>query len=538
MSKPKIAVFSGQTATISNSPTLVTGNKGRLSGERPLPGRFEHLIAQELYEPVVVKIKKFSGHPLEIDAKEVYHDNGKDYWEVELHPNDGPYLLPYVARRANDSTHGTPFEESDLLNSDINYGGRQFFYPDAKRIFIDIDRTISGRDHNGEANILNNQADFEFIRVLPPGGYTKQGEVHGKDFFGYKPFPLRKLAPPGSLAKVINMVQSAFDNGTFTGGIWLEGTPSLEETLYWLNLLLDSDIPLAGVSSQRPHGQISNDGDHNIIDAVGYVLSGQGSDLGVVAVLDERIFASRELKKGDDRPGGYKATGGHGGVLGSPGPPITIWYKPAFRHTKRSDVNLSNLPKVLEFTDITTEQEQIRIPIKDDNGFLLEESIPRVDIVKFGHYWSNDSIEGWDAISDANADCEVGILARIRQGLEEQSNNNTTSPKLHGFVLEGANPYGFGSGTQMAALAIAACSGMPVVIVGRSDLEGPTPPYWHELTILGSNLDSNKARILLMATLLKLGRLPKARNPRNPTAIEKQAIESRIQEFQKIFDTH
>ena len=57
MATPRIAVFSGPTSTIANSPTLVTRNKGRKSGDRILPGRFDHLIAQLLYEPVKIKIK-------------------------------------------------------------------------------------------------------------------------------------------------------------------------------------------------------------------------------------------------------------------------------------------------------------------------------------------------------------------------------------------------------------------------------------------------------------------------------------------------
>ncbi len=52
MAKPKIVIFSGPRSTIANSPTLVTGNKGRLEGERQLPGRYEHLVAQTLFEPV------------------------------------------------------------------------------------------------------------------------------------------------------------------------------------------------------------------------------------------------------------------------------------------------------------------------------------------------------------------------------------------------------------------------------------------------------------------------------------------------------
>ena len=113
MARAKIAVFSGPRATIANSPTLVTSNKGRLPQERVLPGRYDHLVAQTLHEPVVVRVKKYSAHPLEEDAAAVYLEDGKDYYEVELLPEDGPYPLPYVARRANGSEQGQPFEDAD-----------------------------------------------------------------------------------------------------------------------------------------------------------------------------------------------------------------------------------------------------------------------------------------------------------------------------------------------------------------------------------------------------------------------------------------
>ena len=186
MAKPRIAVFSGPNATISNSPALVTSNKGRLPGERMLEGRFDHIVGQLLYEPVTVRIKKLSAHPLEEDSRELYHDDGKEYYEVELRPEDGPYPLPYMGRRKG-GPDGVPFEAGDMSDPELNYGGRQFFYPDASRIFADIDRTISGRDERGEANILDRKADFDFIRALPSGGFTSRGEVGGVDYFPYRP---------------------------------------------------------------------------------------------------------------------------------------------------------------------------------------------------------------------------------------------------------------------------------------------------------------------------------------------------------------
>ena len=63
MPKPKIAVFSGPRATVTNSPPLVTSNKARLPGEPLLPGRFDHLVGQLLHEPVTVRIQEVHGAP-------------------------------------------------------------------------------------------------------------------------------------------------------------------------------------------------------------------------------------------------------------------------------------------------------------------------------------------------------------------------------------------------------------------------------------------------------------------------------------------
>src|SRR5918994_7419203 len=78
-SKPKIAVFSGPTATIQNSEPLVTSNKAREKYGLPLlknpdgsPMRFDALRPQRLAAPVKVYIEQFGAHPLERDAAELY----------------------------------------------------------------------------------------------------------------------------------------------------------------------------------------------------------------------------------------------------------------------------------------------------------------------------------------------------------------------------------------------------------------------------------------------------------------------------------
>src|SRR5919204_932700 len=125
-SKPKIAVFSGPTATIQNSEPLVTSNKARHKYSLPLrtnpdgsPLRFDALRPQRLAAPVTVYIEQCSAHPLERDAAELYappdgyldpagvfhrERQGPDdvpVYEVTLRPEDGLIPLPYMARQAD-----------------------------------------------------------------------------------------------------------------------------------------------------------------------------------------------------------------------------------------------------------------------------------------------------------------------------------------------------------------------------------------------------------------------------------------------------
>ena len=82
----------------------------------------------------------------------------------------------------------------------------------------------------------------------------------------------------------------------------------------------------------------------------------------------------------------------------------------------------------------------------------------------------------------------------------------------------------------------AAFSGIPVAKVGRGAPEGFADP--HDFQIAAANLTSTKARLLLMAALLKLGSLPPAKNPDAPTKAEIEAIKAKVAEYQKVFDTH
>ena len=563
--KPRIAVFSGPTATIQNSEPLVTSNKAR--AKYGLPPRthkdgsalcFDVLRAQRLAAPVTVYIEQFSAHPLERDAAELYApadgylDAGgvfhkertgltdKPVYEVMLRPEDGLYPLPYMARQAS----GQAWEMDGTEKNAPSELCRVPFFPDGSRLFEEIDRL--GISDEGVGCLLTGKANFDFYRALPSGGYTTgrrsdertdigagdiAPETRGVDFFPYRPGYLRKEPPMAALARVTNVVQQALASGKYLGAIWLEGSPFVEETTYWLNLLIDTIVPIAGNSSQRPHGAIANDGDRNIVDSVNYISSRIWADengrdcVGAVAILDEQIFASRDVQKADARPGGYVATGGHGGIIGRMGHPGApqFSFKPVKRHTHNSQVNLSRLPREVQGSKVLSSKiGTIAVAIKNNVGELAATAIPKVTIVKHARYLSDDT--------SGDASSEVDILARIEKNLRDAL--------LAGFIAEGSAPFGAMSNSVDAALKRATFSGMPVVKVGRGNAGGFVDPTRDPLAIAGSNLTATKARLLLMACLMKFGCLLPAVDPAKPTAAETEATKARLKEFQEIFNTH
>ena len=566
LKKIKIAHLSGPNATIQNTPPLVTSNKARARYGLPLlkdveggEARFDVLRPQKLAMPVTVYVEQFSAHPLEADAAELYgppdgylnangafsaerrSESDRPVYEIEIGPDDGYYPMPYMARRAD----GGAWEHDGTSEFASRENSRQPFVPDGSRVFDEIDRL--GIDGDGVGNMISNKAEVDFYRLAPPGGYTKgfaadkrsdlgEGDIApeqlGRDFFPYRPVHLAASPPRMTLARVTNMAQQILGSGQYDGAIWTQGSPRIEETMYWFNLALDVTVPICGNASQRYHGSSSNDGPRNISDSVSYLHSKIWADndgrnrAGMVMVQDQRIFAAREVTKVDARPGGYQVAGGSGGILGGfngggMGDPV-LRYIPVTRHTYTSDVNVTRLPNVVEGVTARGDGiEIIEIPVKDSAGQILATAIPKVSIVKDASYVEDD-YEGDPA---QHVDIDALVAYKLK------------SAPLGGFVLEGLNPYGKAASTSRTrALEQAVFTGFPVVNVGRGNTEGFALPGGG--FIGGSNLTSTKARLLLMLCIMKFGMLPPAHDPKNPTKQERDAVERKLANYQAIFDSH
>lgn len=529
MSKPRIAVFTGPMPTIANTPPLVTSARA--------------LRPQRLAAPATVLVEAFSAHPLEGQAAHLYGppdgwvdaegrlvdeapiEGGTPVFEVELRPEDGLFLLPYVARRAD----GRPWESASEPTPAADV--RQTFLPDASRLYEEIERFEIGGD--GRPVELSALADYDFFRAAPGGGYPLDGERLGIDYFPYAPADLAREPDLETLARITNQVQAVAATGRYAGVQWLESSATVEETLYWLNLLIDTDVPIVGHAAQRSHGAIGDDGAKNILDGVRFILSGvwRGRDgrdrLGAVLVVDEMVLAGREVAKIDARPGGYVAVGGHGGVVADLGAHWSprVSYVPDRRHTSTSALRLPELPSEVTGATggLTTGVRTVSVAVKDDEDRLVGAAMPRVWIIPFGHFAEAALGPDEEAVPDP------AILDRVERTLARGG--------LAGLVVEGLVPYGTTDPATDRALRVATYAGMPVVRVGRGHPGGMafrSDPW----AIAGDNLTATKARLLLTAALLRLGSLPVARNPFAPTDDECAATRARLRDFQQIFDTH
>lgn len=552
--KPRIAVFSGPTATIQNNKPLVTSNKARAQyGLPPVTDAWGKPLTdwpryQRLAAPVTVYVEQFSAHPLEADAAELYaapdgyvnaagvfskqrgSADDKPVYAITLAPEDGLYALPYMGRQAD----GQPWEDTFAFPGAPFAQSRQTFVPDASRIFEEIERDGGG---------IEARADYDFYRPVPAGGYTKglpaaqrtdtgEGDIApeklGTDFFSYGPYSASQIRP--MLAREANAVQRVLASGQYSGAIWLEGSPTVEDSAYWLSLLIDTTLPISANSAHRNRGLVSADGDGNILDSIDYINSRVWADeqgrnrLGAVMVQDEIIYSAREVEKGDAHPGAYVATGGYGGIFGSMTAGAYLTNVPTRKHTWKSELRMSLLPATQNgwLKGKKGKVEAVAVAIKDAAGELLPAAIPKVAMLK-GDNWYDDS-------GTPDPAAEKGIAATIDMLLAKYP--------LAGIVGEGLAPYSSMSASQDKALELAVLQGLPVVKTARGDASGLVRVNQRNLFIEGNNLTTTKARLLLTAALMKFGPLPRVADVAHPTTEELMAIRQKLALYQEIFQTH
>jgi L-asparaginase len=98
------------------------------------------------------------------------------------------------------------------------------------------------------------------------------------------------------LADLHRQIRAAVDAGS-RGIVITQGTDTIEETSFILDLLWDGEVPIAYTGAMRHPRMPGSDGAANLLAAVTTVLDSAARGLGVLVVLNDEIHAARLVHK-------------------------------------------------------------------------------------------------------------------------------------------------------------------------------------------------------------------------------------------------
>ncbi len=99
------------------------------------------------------------------------------------------------------------------------------------------------------------------------------------------------------MLKVANRINQLLPSNDVDGIVITHGTDTMEETAYFLNLVVKSDKPVVLVGSMRPSTAVSADGPLNLYNAVAVAGDPRSKDRGVLVVMNDWIHAAHSLTK-------------------------------------------------------------------------------------------------------------------------------------------------------------------------------------------------------------------------------------------------
>lgn len=149
-----------------------------------------------------------------------------------------------------------------------------------------------------------------------------------------------------TLAKRCNALLSG---NSVDGIVITHGTDTMEETAFFLNLVVKSDKPVVLVGSMRPSTAVSADGPLNLYDAVAVAADPNARGRGVLVVMNDWIHAAHSLTKTSTTAVHTFLSPLRGLVGVSSYGKNDFYNSPAWKHTTSSEFDVSNvttLPRV------------------------------------------------------------------------------------------------------------------------------------------------------------------------------------------------
>ncbi|MEP7342991.1 MAG: asparaginase [Acidobacteriota bacterium] len=102
---------------------------------------------------------------------------------------------------------------------------------------------------------------------------------------------------PQRMMELANAIREKLNDDSIAGAVVTHGTDTLEETAYFLDLVLATDKPVVLIGAMRNSSELSWDGPENLYAAVRVAIDPQSGGLGVVVAMNSQIISATEATK-------------------------------------------------------------------------------------------------------------------------------------------------------------------------------------------------------------------------------------------------
>ncbi len=171
-------------------------------------------------------------------------------------------------------------------------------------------------------------------------------EIHGFADIVYDEAAPHPQGTHEDIRKLARFLDTAARREDIDGIVWVQGTNTLEETAYFLNLTVRTHKPVVVVGAQRPFTALSTDAHLNLVNAVRVAACDEAAGMGVVTVTNSEIIAARDVTKTST----YQVQTFRGrdlGVLGYADADRIVFYHSARRrHTTASEFDIQTIDRL------------------------------------------------------------------------------------------------------------------------------------------------------------------------------------------------